>query len=419
VGHEEHRIDIRPYDPEADFDAVHRIWVEVGWIEADSNDHKEGLRLFASDYEGLVAGIDGEAECYVATGSGTVRHTLVDLPLSAVTAVMTSHVARRLGLARQLTAMSIARDAEGGAMVSALGVFDQGFYNKLGFGNGAYEHWHSLDPADIRVPVTARLPKRLSRDDWEELHKSRLTRLRGHGACNLDAFAATRAELLWTSNGVGLGYADGPHGEITHCIWFRAKEMENGPWNASWMAYKTTQQFLELMALVGSLGDQVNLVRLREPVGIQVQDLIRQPFRRSRISEKSPYEARTRSAAYFQMRICDLEGCLAATKLETAPVRFNLKLTDPIEDLLDADVTWRGIGGDYVVELGPDSNGERGSDPTLPTLTAGVGAFSRLWMGVQPATGLTVTDDLVGPADLLEKLDRALRLPVPSPDWDF
>ncbi|MEA2000534.1 MAG: hypothetical protein U9N84_01405, partial [Actinomycetota bacterium] len=251
------------------------------------------------------------------------------------------------------------------------------------------------------------------------IHQSRLARRRGHGACNLDALAATRAELLWTSNGVGLGYPDGPDGEIAHHIWFSAKDMENGPWNAWWMAYQTTQQFLELMALVGSLGDQVKLVRLREPAGIQVQDLIRQPFRRSRISEKSPFEARTRASAYFQLRICDLEACLAATKLETSPIRFNLELTDPIESLLDGDGTWRGIGGDYVVTLGPESSAARGSDPTLPILTASVGAFSRLWMGVRPATGLTVTDDLEGPAELLEQLDQTLRLPVPSPDWDF
>ncbi len=132
-------MNIRPYDPEKDFDAVHRIWREVGWLEADSDDQKEGLRLFAAEYEGLVAVIDGEAECYVATGAGTIRHAAVDLPMSAVTAVMTSHIARRQGLAQRLTTMSIARDAEAGAMVSTLGMFDQGFYNKLGFGNGVQQ----------------------------------------------------------------------------------------------------------------------------------------------------------------------------------------------------------------------------------------------------------------------------------------
>jgi hypothetical protein len=42
-----------------------------------------------------------------------------------------------------------------------------------------------------------------------------------------------------------------------------------------------------------------------------------------------------------------------------------------------------------------------------------------MWLGVLPATGLSVTDNLTGPVDLLTALDVALRLPRPSPDWDF
>jgi hypothetical protein len=48
-----------------------------------------------------------------------------------------------------------------------------------------------------------------------------------------------------------------------------------------------------------------------------------------------------------------------------------------------------------------------------------VNAFSRLWLGVRPASGLAVTDDLAGPSALLEQLDRVLLLPEPKPDWDF
>jgi hypothetical protein len=42
-----------------------------------------------------------------------------------------------------------------------------------------------------------------------------------------------------------------------------------------------------------------------------------------------------------------------------------------------------------------------------------------LWLGVRPATGLAVTDELSGPPELLEALDWVLRLPDPKPDWDF
>lgn len=410
---------LRSYESERDLDAVTRIWREVGWIENDNDDHAEGLRVFAEEYVGLVAEIDGDAECYVATGSGAIRHTGTDLPLSAVTAVTTSHVARRQGLAQQLTAAAIARDAEAGAAVSALGIFDQGFYDKLGFGTGSYERWHSLDPAHLRVGVTARPPKRLSKDDWDAVHNCRINRLRSHGSCNLHAPAATRSEMLWARSGFGLGYPDGPNGEITHHIWFSTKDMENGPLDAWWLAYQTNEQFLELMALVGDLGDQVHLVRMREPAGIQIQDLIHQPFRRHRISEKSQYEARTQSYAYWQLRICDLEAAVGAATLHGEQVRFNLSLRDPIEALLEDSTAWRGVGGSYVVELGAESNATLGSDPALPTLDASVGAFTRLWLGVLPATGLAVTDDLEGPDELLNRLDTALRLPVPKPDWDF
>ena len=100
-------------------------------------------------------------------------------------------------------------------------------------------------------------------------------------------------------------------------------------------------------------------------------------------------------------------------------MRFNLSLTDPVESLLSKRVEWRGVGGEYVVTLGPASEAKRGKGRALPTLAASVGAFTRLWLGVRPATGLSFTDALAGPDSLLVDLDRALRLPEPKPDWDF
>jgi hypothetical protein len=412
-------VRIRQYNPESDFDAVTRIWQEVGWIERGNDDHQEGLRHFVSEYTGLVAELDGAAECYVATGPGTIRYLDNELALSVVAAVTTSVVARRQGLAQRLTAEAIAHDAAKGALVSGLGIFDQGFYNKLGYGTGVYEHWYALDPAHLRIPGKPRPPRRVTKDDWEAMHRARRRRLRGHGSCTIEAAAATRSETLWASNGFGLGYNDGASGELSHYVWFSAKDLENGPLNAWWMAYESLDQFMELMAAIASLGDQIHIVRMREPAPIQLQDLIDQPFRRNRISEKSTYESRNRSAAYMQFRMCDIPACLAATKLDGYPVRFNLRLRDPIGDLLDDSVEWRGVAGDYVVELGRDSSATTGVDGNLRTLEASVGAFTRLWMGVRPATGLAATDELAAPADLLGDLDRALRLPPPKADWDF
>ena len=97
----------------------------------------------------------------------------------------------------------------------------------------------------------------------------------------------------------------------------------------------------------------------------------------------------------------------------------NLELSDPIERYLDENAAWRGVAGEYVVTLGPETSAEPGADVALPTLSASVGAFTRMWMGVRPASGLAVTDHLVGSPDLLAALDQTLRLPPPRLDWDF
>ena len=111
---------------------------------------------------------------------------------------------------------------------------------------------------------------------------------------------------------------------------------------------------------------------------------------------------------------------MAKTRLDGPTARFNLVLKDPIEKYLDADAPWRGLSGEYVITLGPESSAEPGADPALPTLTASVGAFTRMWLGVRPATGLAVTDDLDGPPELLSALDRTLRLPVPGLcGWEY
>ena len=143
----------RDYEPDTDEEAVARIWREVGWIDGDSDSDREAFALFGKGYRGIVADLNGAPECYVATGAGSMRYQDREVPLSVVAAVTTSHVARRQGLAGELTAESVARDALDGAMVSALGIFDQGYYDRLGFGTGGYEVWRSFDPGHLRVPV--------------------------------------------------------------------------------------------------------------------------------------------------------------------------------------------------------------------------------------------------------------------------
>jgi hypothetical protein len=407
----------RNYSPKKDKKAVHRIWLETGWID-DEKEHKETVDIFIRGGRALVAEINNEAECLSASMPGCIRYLNQDLPFSGITAVATSRIARKQGLAKRLTARLIAADVADGAIVCGLGMFEQGFYNKLGFGTGSYEHWTSFDPVQLKLKKKARVPRRITADDWEMAHAALLVRRRRHGACNIYPPECTRIEFGLMSEAFGLGYADGPAGELTHFIWGEAKG-ENGPYTVIMMAYQNSDQFLELMALLKNLGDQVHQVWLREPSHVQLQDLLTHPLRYRQLTEQSKYESKIQATAYWQLRICDLPGCLAQTHLLGDAVRFNLKLSDPIEKQLDDNTPWCGVAGDYVVTLGPSSSAERGADPTLPTLTASVGAFTRMWMGVRPASGLAITDDLTGPPDLLADLDRVLCLPEPRLDWDF
>jgi GNAT superfamily N-acetyltransferase len=405
----------RKYDPNKDKDAAIRIWREIGWMHEGK---EEAVAQMLRDGGALVADVNGEAECLVSTAPGTLRYLNDEVPFSAVTAVATSHIVRKQGFAKRLTAQAVANAAAEGALVSGLGMFEQGFYNQVGFGTGPYEHWIGFDPARLKVRAKHRIPRRFGLTDVETVHASRLARMRGHGSVNLPFVGMTRIEMA-EHDGFVLGYCDGPDGALTHHVRCVPQGKEMGPYFVPWLAYQNYAQFLELLALLKSLGDQVRLVRMREPQGIQLQDLLDKPFTDRRARYRSEMETYMRASAVWQMRICDLPGCMEHTRLASGEVRFNLSLSDPIERLLDENGTWRGVGGDYVVTLGPSSGAERGVDLSLPTLAATVNAFTRMWLGVRPATGLAVTDDLAGPPELLRALDAVLRVPEPKPDWDF
>ncbi len=304
--------------------------------------------------------------------------------------------------------------------MAALGIFDQGFYDKLGFGTGAADPRLTFDPACLKVARSPRSPVRLAPDDWEAAHDNRLNRLRGHGGLTLHPAGETRDTMQGgpDGQGFGLGYRDGPDGALSHHVWFGECAAERGPYEVRWLAYHSYDELIELLALIRLLGDQVLAVRLREPPGIQLQALLDRPFRNRARTAGSDFAWSFDSLAWWQARMLDVPVCVAATHLPWGEARFNLELTDPVSEQLPAD-GWHGVGGRYVVTLGPTSVAERGEDSSLPTLSATVGAFTRLWLGVGPATGLTVTDALSGPPELLGVLAEVLRLPAPRPDWDF
>ena len=64
-------------------------------------------------------------------------------------------------------------------------------------------------------------------------------------------------------------------------------EWEDGPYMINWCIWRTPEQFMELMGLIHSLGDQVKVVKMDEPPGIQLQDLVRQPIKARTVSRDS------------------------------------------------------------------------------------------------------------------------------------
>jgi len=406
---------IRKYQPSKDFDAACRIWQECGWISPDQNDV---LRTFLQDRQIWVQDVNGTAECLVTATAGDMWYDGTPIPTSFIASVNSSHIARKRGLAGKLTAHAIRETVEQGAELCTLGMFEQGYYNQLGFGTGSYEHIIAFSPEQLKVSAHVPVPERLTPKHAKHIHQSRCQRMKHHGSCVLDPDSVTRAELMFSKTAFGFGYFDDT-GELTHHIWFNAENMESGPYKVHWMAYRNIPQFLELLGIIKSLEDQVRLVEMVEPRWLNFQDLLNKPFTYQQMTRNSRFEHRFRAIAFWQIRICRLDRCIARVRSCLPDVSFNLKLTDPIEKYLEATDEWQGISGEYSVTLGKTSSVEKGFRPGLPTLTASVNAFSRLWLGTATAEGLKATESFDAPDKLLSQLGRVFRNPVPSPDWEY
>ena len=396
---------VRTYEP-SDLPAVQRIWKECGWI--DSDDEAAGLEHFFTDANGVVATIDDEAECSGSTHSGVISYDGADLPLAGVTSITTSRLGRKQGFARAVTGRLLSDAAEDGAAVALLGIFEQGFYDQLGFGTGPYTIHYRFDPASLTVPYPDRPPIRLGTEDWEEVSACLASRRRSHGGVAIDSPTFYRAELAWVSSGFGLGFRSGD-GELTHFVYCRAKG-EEGPYWVEALAYRDSAELIELLGVLKSLGDQVRAITLMEPPELQLQDVIRHPNRQRIVTKGTDFAAGGSAHAWWQLRILDLEACVGARTHAGPPVRFNLELTDPVSHL---EESWSGLEGAYVVEISESSNVDSGTDATLPTLRATVADLSRFWIGARPATSLALTGGLDGPPDLLAALDDAFRFPTP------
>lgn len=405
---------VRPYRAD-DLPAVQRIWREVGWID-DSDGQAAAVGTFFGTGRAEVAELDGSPECAAHWCEGTLRHLDDDLPLCAVTAVLTSLVGRKGGLASSLTARAVAAGAQAGAAVAALGMFDQGFYDRLGFGTGPYEHRLTVDPGRLAVPVAYRRPVRLTADDADDIHAALAGRARAHGGVVLHPPALIAAEMALTEGVVALGYRDDA-GTLTHCLLGSMKD-DHGPLVVNALAYRNVHQLLELLRLLQELADQVATITLTEPPELQLTDLVRQPLReRNRGRGHLTHGFRLDAVPWWQARILDLERCIGVLRAGGPPVRCNLALHDPVGDHLDGG--WAGISGEYTLTIDAPSSVAPGATGGLPFLTASVGALTRWWLGVGSASRLAATDAFEAPPELLDALDRAIRLPHPLAGWDY
>ena len=395
----------RAYRP-SDLPAVQRIWKECGWVESD--EEAAALEHFFADAAGVVATMDGEAECSGTNHTGVISYDGRDLPLAGVTSITTSRLGRKRGMARAVTTRLLSDAASEGAAVALLGIFEQGFYDQVGFGTGPYTIHYRFDPASLMVPYPERSPVRLGPDDWDEIARCLASRKRSHGGVALDSATVYRAELAFESSGFGLGFRS-EAGELTHFVYCAAKG-EDGPYRVDALAYRDADELLELLGVLRSLGDQVRAVLLMEPPELQLQDVIRHPNRQRIVTKGTDFAAGGSAHAWWQIRILDLKPCVGAIVHAGPPVRFNLQLSDPMSHTGEA---WSGLDGSYVVEISTSSSVTQGTDGDLPTIQASIAGFSRMWIGARAASSLSVTGGLTGPPELLDALDSAFRLPTP------
>lgn len=406
---------IREYVKSKDSNAGYRIWREVGWLQEGQ---EKTLDTFLQGCDSWVIDINESAEFLIVTASGDLLYNGVKLPISPVLGVTTSQIARKKGIATFGTAQAIDKAVEKGAVLSALGIFEQGFYNNLGFGSGGYEHIIHFDPADLKVNQDFKIPSRFSSKDYELIHQARMKRKRTHGSLNIFSDKITEAESLWQKGSYGLGYYNETKTEITHFIWLVNRGGEHGPYRVLTMIYQNQKQFLELLALLKSLGDQIRSVILTEPSDVQFQDFLRYPFRNRIVTEKGKYANTIDAISNWQIRICDLDKCIEAISCNDE-LSFNLELHDPIINYLTESDKWKGISGKYTVSLGRRSSVKRGFSENLPTLDASVSGFSRMWLGICKASILVMTEHFQAPEELLLKLDEIFNLPSPRLDWDI
>ena len=407
-------LSVRRYNPDKDARHIHRIWTDSKWI--DDKEMYPIVDAYHKEANVWLGEVEGEVGTVVSTSPGSFNYNGIELPMTAITGVTAGLEFRRLGLAAKATTKAICDAYERGATIATLGAFEQGYYEKLGFGNFSTDSFITFDPHNLAVSTKHRRAIRLTKEDSDRMHAARLNRFKQHGTCDLHLPATTKFEIGYHKDSISLGFETG--GELTH-FFLGTLKGEHGPFRMEMFVYQNADQLLELLALLKTLSDQIRIVEMTSPLGIKMQEFLEFPMRHREVTEGSKYENSTVSYSFFQARILRLEECVKASKFQGSSIQFNLHLEDPIEKYLDSEESFKGCAGDYCVELGEKSTAVPGQNSEWPSLSCTINTFTRLWSGARSASSLLATDGLKADPDLVKGLDQLIRFQELKTDWDF
>ena len=401
----------------ADYAQVAALHKDAGWnLELDGFD--EGLRFHVPDCTVRVAADDERVHSAVLGAEGQFRYLDRTLRLSAITGVLTASWARRRGYAGRLLAELLEEEQQRGAVVASLGVFDQGFYNRYGFGNMGRDPVLVLNPSAIRVPrkvsgalgaAGTRIVPISHRDD-DEVYAAHIRRYTGHGACTIVKRGFIQGFLRYAGEqSFGLGIAVGDR-LVAHFFGRRVSEEHV---DLFWLCADTQEYYIQLLALLRTLSDQLTQVKIVMPPDVMVYDFLERPLQWGVVHRHSFDDL-----LFWQLRVLDVVRAVEAVSIPLAsPLRFVAEISDPI--VAHSPSGWRGCAGEYTMSIGLESRCVRGAEVGLSRVRMSIGAFSRFWSGAASARALACSDEFAAEDALLERLTREYCVPRPRRDCDF
>ncbi len=122
------------------------------------------MEIFIKKGDSIVTEYNNEVEALVSSNYGKIQYLGNELNYSNIGEVITGLTVRNKGLGGQLTAVKIAQEAASGIHVTGLGMFEHGFYNKLGFGTASGNKVYSFSPSALKIDKKSfRIPIRLTK----------------------------------------------------------------------------------------------------------------------------------------------------------------------------------------------------------------------------------------------------------------